>query len=327
MNRKIIICLLTTALLSTVPFVEAQQPAKVPRIGVLASPSAVFFLTRLNAFREGLRDLGYVEGKTIAIEYRFAEGKEERLPDLAAELVRLKVDVIVTSGAPAARAAKAATTTIPIIMSGVGDAVGIGLVASLARPGGNITGLSLLLPELSGKRLELLKETFPRVIRVAVLWNPLNPTNSIYLKETQATSQALALQLQSAEVRSLKDFEAAFESVTRGGAHGIIVLPDPLINTHHRLILDFAGKNRLPAMYGGPEFVEAGGLMSYAPSYTDHFRRAATYVDKILKGTKPADLPVEQPTKFEFIINLKTAKQIGLTIPPNVLVRADKVIK
>jgi putative ABC transport system substrate-binding protein len=328
MNRKKVVGLVLSAMLLALGFpAEAEQAKKISTIGVLAAPSASFISPRVNAFREGLHDLGYVEGKNIAIEYRYAEGKLDQLPALAAELVRLKVDVIVAVGTPAIKALKTATRTIPIVMATVGDPIGTGIVESLARPGGNITGLTILSPELSGKRLELLKETFPRVTRVAVLWNPSNQSNSIALKETQAASQALALQLQSLEVRSLKDFEDAFESATRIGAHAIITLPDALINTHHRRISDFAAKNRLPAMYAGPEFVEAGGLMSYAPSYTDQFRRAAYYVDKILKGAKPAELPVEQPTKFELVINLKAAKQIGLTIPPNVLARADRVIK
>jgi len=281
----------------------------------------------MNAFREGLYDLGHVEGKNISIEYRYAGGKLDRLPALAAELVHQKVDVIVTSSAPGAVAARNATSTIPVVFVTAGDPVDMGLVTSLARPGGNITGLTTHAPELSGKRLELLREVAPRITRVAVLWNPSNPSFSEMLKEMQAASKAHALQLQSLEVRSLEDFEAAFESITRGDSHAIIVVSDPLMNTHHRLILDLAVKHRLPAMYGGPEAVDAGGLMSYAPSFTDQYSRAATYVDKIFKGTKPADLPVERPMKFELVINLKTAKQIGLTIPPNVLYRADRVIK
>ena len=307
---------------------EAQQPKKVPRIGFLNAASPAALSARIEAFRLELRELGYVEGKNIVIEYRHAEGKLDRLSELAAELVRLKVDVIFSAGStPTARAAKQATSTIPIVFVGVGDAVAAGLVASLARPGGNITGLSALAPELSGKRLELLKETFPRVTRVAVLWNPSNPANSIVWKETQAASQAVALQLQSLEVRSLKDLEGAFESATRAGAHAIFALPDPLLLTHHRRILDLVAKSRLPAMYYQSDYVDAGGLMSYGPNQFDQYRRAATYVDKILKGAKPADLPVEQPMKFELIINLKAAKQIGLTIPQSVLYRADKVIK
>ena len=327
MSKKIVTWLLASILLATVSLVEAQQRGKVPRIGFLAAPAPSFFSTRMNAFREGLYDLGHVEGKNIAIEYRYAGGKLDRLPALAAELVRLKVDVIVTSSAPGALAAKNVTGTVPIVFVTAGDPVGIGLVTSLARPGGNITGLTTHAPELSGKRLELLKEVLPRITRVAVLWNPFNPGFSEMLKEMQAASQAHALQLQSLEVQSLEDFEGAFESLTRGDSHAIIVVSDPFLNTHHRLILDLAGKHRLPAMYGGPEVVDAGGLMSYAPSFTNQYRRAATYVDKILKGTKPAELPVERPMKFELVINLKTAKQIGLTIPESVLYRVDRVIK
>ena len=327
MRKKIPTWLLASILLATVSLAEAQQRGKVPRIGFLAAPSPSFFSTRMNAFREGLYDLGHVEGKNIAIEYRYAGGKLDRLPALAAELVRLKVDVIVTSSAPGAVAAKHATGTIPVVFVTAGDPVGMGLVTSMARPGGNITGLTTHAPELSGKRLELLKEVVPRITRVAVLWNPSNPGFSEMLKEMQAASQAHALQLQSLEVRSLEDFEAAFESITRGDSHAIIVVSDPFLNTHHRLILDLVVKHRLPAMYGGPEVVEAGGLMSYGPGFSDQYRRAATYVDKILRGMKPADLPVERPMKFELVINLKTAKQIGLTIPESVLYRVDRVIK
>ena len=327
MSKKIVTCLLASILLATVSLAEAQQRGKVPRIGFLAAPSPSFFSTRMNAFREDLYDLGHVEGKNIAIEYRYAGGKLDRLPALAAELVRLRVDVIVTSSAPGALAAKNVTGTVPIVFVTAGDPVGMGLVTSLARPGGNITGLTTHAPELSGKRLELLKEVLPKITRAAVLWNPSNPGFSEMLKEMQTASQAHALQLQSLEVQSLEDFEGAFESLTRGDSHAIIVVSDPLLNTHHRLILDLAGKYRLPVMYGGPEVVDAGGLMSYAPSFTDQYRRAATYVDKILKGTKPADLPVERPMKFELVINLKAAKQIGLTIPGSVVYRADRVIK
>jgi putative tryptophan/tyrosine transport system substrate-binding protein len=327
LSKKNVPWLLASILFVTISLAEAQQRGNVPRIGFLAAPSSPFFSTRMNAFREGLYDLGYVEGKNIAIEYRYAGGKLDRLPALAAELVRLKVDVIVTSSAPGAVAAKNATGTIPIVFVTAGDPVDMGLVTSLARPSSNITGLTTHAPELSGKRLELLKEVVPRITRVAVLWNPSNPGFSEILKEMQAASRAHALQLQSLEVRSLEDIEGAFESLTRSRAHAIIVLSDPVINTHHRLILDFAAKYGLPAMYGGPEVVDAGGLMSYGPSFTDQYSHAATYVDKILKGTKPADLPVKRPMKFELVINLKTAKQIGLTIPESVLYRVDRVIK
>ena len=326
-NTKFIWSVLGAMLLALSSNTEAQQPGKVPRIGFLAAPSPSFFSTRMNAFRDGLHDLGHVEGKNIAIEYRYAGGKLDRLPALAADLVHLEVDVIVSSSAPGAFAAKNATGTIPVVFVTAGDPVDMGLVTSLARPGGNITGLTTHAPELSGKRLELFKEVLPRITRVAVLWNPSNPGFSEMLKEMQAASKAHALQLQSLEVRSLEDFEGAFESITKGDSRAVIVVSDPFLNTHNRLILDLAVKHRLPAMYGGPEVVDAGGLMSYGPGFSHQYRRAATYVDKILRGMKPADLPVERPRKFELVINLKTAKQIGLTIPGSVLYRADRVIK
>jgi putative ABC transport system substrate-binding protein len=304
---------------------QAQQPAKIPRIGMLIVASASASTARVEAFRQRLRELGYVEGKNLVIEYRYAEGKPERLPDLAAELVRLKVDVIVTSGS-ASLPAKKASATIPIVFGVAADPVGSGLVSSMARPGGNITGLSNMAPDLDGKRLELLKEAFPKVARVAFLWVPAERGN-LTLTEMEAAAKALGLKLQSVEVRSLDDFEGAFARAKREGAQALITFPTALINAQQRQVLDFAAKNRLPAMYPTSEFVEAGGLMSYAPNYADLYRRAADYVDKILKGAKPADLPVEQPTKFEFIINLKAARQIGLTIPPNVLARADRVIR
>ncbi len=306
---------------------EAQQPARIPRIGILGASSASFNLPRVEAFRQRLRELGYVEGKNIVIEYRYAEGKLERLPDLAAELVRLKVDVIVTVGGTATLAAKKADVTMPIVFGNVGDPVGTGIVSSLARPGGNITGLSMMAPDLDGKRLELLKEAFPKVARVAFLWVPVDYRGNLALTEMEAAAKALGLKLQSLEVRVLEDFDGAFARAKRDGAQALITTNSALINNQQRQALDFAAKNRLPAMYHTSEFVEAGGLMSYAPNIADLFRRAADYVDKILKGAKPADLPVEQPMKFEFIVNLKAAKQIGLTIPPNVLVRADRVIR
>ncbi len=305
---------------------EAQQPAGIPRIGILIAPSASILSARVEAFRQRLRELGYVEGKNIVIEYRYAEGKLERLPDLAAELVRLKVDVIVTAG-PATLAAKKASATIPIVFAAANDPVGTGLVSSLARPGGNITGLSIMAPDLDGKRLELLKEAFPKVARVAFLWQPAGSRGNLALTEMEAAAKALGVKLQSLEVRGLDDFDSAFARAKRDGAQALITTHNPLITTQQRQVLDFAAKNRLPAMYPDSEFVEAGGLMSYAPNYTDLFRRAADFVDKILKGTKPADIPVEQPTKFEFVVNLKAAKQIGVTVPPNVLARADRVIR
>jgi putative ABC transport system substrate-binding protein len=305
---------------------EAQQAARIPRIGILFAASASVSLPRVEAFRQRLRELGYVEGKNVVIEYRYAEGKFERLPDLVAELVRLKVDVVVATGR-AIFVAKKAIATIPIVFAGAGDPVGTGLVSSLARPGGNITGLSLMSPDLNGKRLELLKEAFPKVARVAFLWSSGGPSGNLPLTEMEAAAKALGLKLQSLGVRTLDDFDSAFARAKREGAQALITNASGLINTQQRQVLDFAAKNRLPAMYPDSEFVEAGGLMSYTPNHTDLFRRAADYVDKILKGTKPADLPVEQPMKFEFIINLKAAKQIGVTVPPNVLVRANKVIR
>ena len=325
--HKKITTLVLCALLLALGFpTNAQQPARIPRIGILLAGSASFASARVEAFRRRLRELGYVEGKNIVIEYRYAEGKLERLPDLAAELVRLKVDVIFTAGA-ANSAAKKASATIPIVFANAADPVGTGLVSSLARPGGNITGLSLMTPDLDGKRLELLKEAFPKVARVAFLWVPGSTMGNLPLTDMEAAAKALGLKLQSLEVRSLDDFDSAFARAKRDGAQALITFPNALINTQQRQVLDFAVKNRLPAMYPESEFVEAGGLMSYAANYADLFRRAADFVDKILKGTKPADIPVEQPTKFEFIVNLKSAKQIGVTIPPNVLARADRVIK
>ena len=325
--RKIFLCLSIVALVGGAAIVEAQQPTKVLRIGFLGFTSLSGIAARIEAFRQGLRELGYVDGKNIVIEYRYAEGKLDRLSELAAELVRLKVDVIVTSGPSVTRAVKEATTTIPIVMGFDTDPVGNGFVASLARPGGNITGLSVVSPELSGKQLELLKEIVPKLSRVAVLGTSTNPGNSQALKETELAAGAYKVQLQNLDVLSPKDIETAFRDASKGGAGAVLVLASPIIESHRTQIADLAAKNRLPAIYYAPEFVEAGGLMSYGTSFADLFRRAATYVDKILKGAKPADLPVEQPTKFELVINLKAAKQLGITIPPNVLARADKVIR
>ena len=330
MNHKIVSCLAVSPMLYALCLsADAQQPKKVPRIGYLAP---VFpcsgSVPSLEAFRQGLRDLGYVEDKNITIECRSAEGKLDRQPDLAAELAQLKIDIIVAAGGePTARAAKQATQTIPIVMTNVGDPVVTGLVASLARPGGNVTGLVTMSPELSGKRLELLREAFPKISRVALFWNSANPEQEPQIKEIKVAGQALGIQLQILEVRATNDFDKAFSTITKERADALLTLPDPLSVSQGKRIADFAAKHRLPAMYPRMEFVDAGGLMVYGPSYNDLFRRAAVYVDKILKGAKPADLPVEQPTKFEFIINLKAAKQIGLTIPPNVLARADRVIK
>ena len=314
-------------LLATPLVAEAQQAAKVPRIGYLSPLSPSSDSIRIEAFRQGLRDLGYVEGQNIAIEYRYAEGKFDRLPDLAAELVRLKVDVIVASSTPGTLAAKNATSTIPIVMTASADPVPTGLISSLARPGGNITGLSLLSGELCGKRLDLLKEVVPKLSRVAVLLDPANPASLLQLRETEAAAKVLGVQLQPLEVRGPNpDFEKAFQATTRGRAGALITPDDAVILFYRTRIVDFAAKNRLPAMYGFRELVDAGGLMSYTANRSHLFQRAATYVDKILKGAKPGDLPVEQPTKFELVINLKTAKALGLTIPPSVLRLADEVI-
>ena len=325
MNKRTIVALLISLALASVHPTEAQQAGKIYHIGVL------FFGSRnqphLESFLRGLRELGYVEGKNIVFEYRYAEGKTDRLHELAAELVRLKVDVIVTTTSGSANAAQQVTETIPIILT-TGDPVGTGLAASLARPGGNVTGLSVLLPELSGKRLELLKETLPKITRVAVLWNPteaalLQPA----FKEIEVAAQAYTLQLHSIEVRSTEDIDTAFVGMKKARLNALLTILDPLTTLHSKRIVELAAKNRLPGMYPTRQFVEEGGLMAYGINIGDLYHRAATYVDKVIKGAKPADLPVEQPTKFEFIINLKTAKQIGVTIPPNVLARADKVIK
>ena len=327
MKKKLTVLALGAMLFALCSVSEAQQPAKIPRIGYLQVTASSAVAARTEAFRQGLRELGYVEGKNIVIEWRFAEGKADRLPALAAELVRLKVEVIVTSGPTVTRSAKEATVTIPIVMAFDNDPVGNGFVASLARPGGNITGLSTLAPEISGKQLELLKEIVPKLSRVAVLGTSTNPGNAQALKEIELAARAFRVQLQYLDVRGAKDIETAFRAASKGRADAVLVLAGPVLVTHRKQVVDLAVKNRLPAMYYRREFVEDGGLMSYGVNFTDLDRRAATYVDKILKGAKPADLPVEQPTKFELVINLKAAKQIGLTIPPNVLARADKVIK
>ncbi len=298
---------------------EAQQAGKVYRIGYLEMRPAA-----PKEFRQGLRELGYVEGKNIVIEPRFAKGKSDRFPGFAAELVRLKVDVIVTVSNPAARAAKNATTTIPIVMLAAGDPIRRGLVASLARPGGNITGLTNLDSKLHGKRLELLKEAFPRISRVAILWIRRQQKQS--MKEVKATGQALGIQIQSVVTRR-RDIETILSAISQERPDGLMVATSSPSIRHRARIIEFAAKRRLPAIYGVGGFVDAGGLMSYNADSQHMYRRVASYVDKILKGAKPADLPVERPTKFDFVINLKTAKQIGLTIPPNVLYQATKVIK
>jgi putative ABC transport system substrate-binding protein len=305
---------------------EAQQPKKIHRIGYLSGIDAATHSTRSEPFRQALRERGYIDGQNIAIEYRYAEGKLDRLPELAAELVRLKVDIIVSSAPPPTRAAKGATTTIPIVMAFDDDPVGSGFVASLARPGGNVTGLSSLAPEISGKLLELLQETVPKLSRVAVLGTSTVPQYAQVVKEIELAAKAFGVKDQYLDVLNANDIETAFRAASKGRADAVVVLGSPFLNSHRTQIVKLAAKSRLPAIYARPEYVEEGGLMTYGVNINDLFRRAATYVDKILKGAKPADLPVEQPTKFEFIVNLRAAKQIGLTIPPNVLVRADRVI-
>ena len=304
--------------------VEAQQPKKVPRIGYLG---LIEIPERDEAFRKGLSERGYVEGQNIHVEYRFAGGRVERLAELASEFVRLKVDVIVTTGTQVTDAAKRATKTIPIVFATTLDPVESGFVASFARPGGNLTGFSTLNVETAGKRLELLREVKPRISRVAVLQNPTNSASALMLKETEAAAKRLGIRLQSLEIRSPDDLVGAFQAATREQAGAVVSLPDILLASQQRRIRDFAITNRLPEISWSSEWAEAGSLMSYGANIPDLYRRAASYVDKILKGSKPPDLPVEQPMKFEFVINLKTAKQIGLTIPPNMLARADKVIK
>src|SRR5215470_12616726 len=327
MKGNLVRLILCAVLFALSPPVEAQQAKKIPTVGHLVLASFATVSARVEAFRQGLHDLGYVEGKTIVIEYRSADENLDRLPELAAELVRLKVDVIVTGGDIVTRVVKEATSTIPIVMPYDNDPVGSGFVVSLSRPGGNITGLSTLSPELSGKRLELLKETVPRLSRVAVFGTSTAPVNARALRETEVAARALGVQLQFLDVLGPKDFETAFRAASKGRPDAVINLVSAVLTSHRKYLIDFAAKSRLPAMYNAKEYVEDGGLMSYSANIPELFRRAATYVDKILKGAKPADLPVEQATKFEMAVNLKTAKQIGLTIPASVLLRADKVIR
>ena len=329
MERRTFLGTLAGGLLAAPRASEAQQAAKVARIGYLGENLAAGHHLR-GAFLKGLRDLGYLEGRNVVIEYRFTEGKLERYPALAAELVALKVDVIVAPLTPAALAAKQATKSIPLVFAAVGDPVADGLVTSLARPGGNITGLSLFGPELVGKRLEQLKHAVPGVSRVAFLWQPGvlgEGSEKDMLKGSEVAARTLGVQLQFVEARGPADLDGAFSEMTRARAGGLTVLPSAMFFGERSHLVALAAKNRLPAVYGSREYVDAGGLMTYGPDLADLFRRAATYVDKILKGAKPADLPVEQPTKFEFVINLKTAKALGLSIPPSLLQRADEVIQ
>jgi putative ABC transport system substrate-binding protein len=326
-----IVTLILSLLVVPLAAAAAQSPEKVPRVGYLSpgSPSEPFRQRRFEAFRQGLRELGYVEGQNIALESRWAEGKYERYPALAADLVRVQVDVIVTVGGAATQAAQHATRTIPIVMSVVNDPVGSGLVPSLARPGGNVTGLTVMASDLVGKQLELLKEVVPKVSRVALLRNPDNPASAPQLREAEAAARALGVRLQTLEARDPQEIDSAFAAMTRERAGALVVLADAVFLNQRRQIAELAAERRLPAVYGSSarEHAEVGGLMAYSANLLDLERRAATYVHKILKGAKPADLPVEQPMKFELVLNLKTAQALGLTIPPIVLFRADEVIR
>ncbi len=328
MKRREFITLLGGAAAAWPLTARAQQPAaKVPRIGFLGNSTAELEANLVGPFRDGLRALGYEEGRNIVIEYRWAEGKYERFPALIAELIALKVDVIVTAGTPASLAVKKATTSIPLVMVAVGEPVATGLVASLGRPGGNITGLTSMSSEMEGKRLELLKEVVPKISHVAVLWNAASPIQAIEEGEVRAAAQVLGMKMLSLGVRTQEEIEDALAVIVRERPGALLVLADRLFLHHRTHIMDFAAQHRLPGVHAYRELVEAGGLMSYGPSYADMHRRAATYVDKILKGAKPADLPVERPVKFELVVNLKAAKEIGLTIPPTLLGRADQVIE
>jgi putative ABC transport system substrate-binding protein len=328
MKSKITVLALCAMLFALCVPAEAQQAKKVPRIGFISPSSSATAGPRLEAFRQGLRDLGYIDGGNIAIEARWAEGLAERLPHLIAELIQLKVDVLVVGSAAGALAAKNAKSTTPVVFTAVTDPFGQGIISSLARPGGNITGVSLAVGDgFSGKWVELLKETVPKIARASVLGNPTHPVAQVFLRETQEAGRGLGVRLQFFEARDPGQLDSVLSKMEKERAGALLVTPDPLFSSQRRRIVDFAANRRLPSMFFSGDFVDAGGLMAYGPSFSDSYRRAATYVDKILKGAKPADLPVEQPTKFELIINLKTAKQIGLTIPQSVLYRADKVIK
>ncbi len=323
MNRRTFLSTVSGGLLAAPLAAEGQPAGRVWRIAVLGNENNPPW----EGFRQGLRDLGYVEGRNVTMEWRWSEGKTDRLPGLAMELVALRPDVIVASGTQAVRAAMQATSAIPIVMTTSSYPDKIGLVQSLSRPGGNVTGLSNVGPELSGKKVELLKEIAPKGSRVAVLWNPASPVEPLAVRELSTAAASVGVEIQSVEVRSPDDFPAAFATLSSSRVHALLALGNPINFRGRHLIADFALRNRLPSIYDERLFVDAGGLISYAPSFTDSFRRAATYVDKILKGAKPADLPVEQPTKFELVINLKTAKALGLTIPPSLLQRADQVIE
>ena len=326
-RRRLVLALMAGAL--TAPFASfAQQPAKIARIGFLHPASSQVLSTRLQAFRDGLRELGYVEGKNLQLEVRWGEGKLERLPTLADELVQAKVDVIVAATSPSVVAARQATQTVPIVMPVSSDPVGDGLVASLARPGGNITGLSLMAPELGQKRLQLLQETFPKVSRaVAVLWNPAYVGMRARFEQAQVAAPAAGLTVRSVEVRDTHELDVAFEAIIREHPDGLLLLADPFTFSQRARIVEFGAEQRLPVIYESSDFVDVGGLISYGPNINDMYRRSATYVDKILRGAKPADLPVEQPTKFEMAVNLRAAKALGIKFPESILLRADKVIE
>ena len=326
-NRRKLVIALGAGALSWAGAVCAQAPAKVRRIGFLSASSPPDTALWHQAFRLGLRDLGWIDGKNISFEYRYAEGRSDRLPDLAADLVRLKVDVIVATAPPDALAAHEATKAIPIVMAAGGDPVAFGLVESLVRPGGNITGLSQMGPELAGKRLELLKEMVPKLSRVAVLWNPQSAASTLNWKEIQLPARQLGIQLHSLEVRSPNELDKAFGDATRARAGALFIAGDPVIGTNLKRIAGLAAKSRLPSVYQWSEFADAGGLVTYGPDRADMFRRAATYVDKILKGAKPGDLPIDRVTKFELVVNMKTAKALDLTIPQPFLMRVDRVIE
>ncbi len=325
-DRRTFVGSLAVGVLSVPRAAEAQLAGRMHRIAVMVSGSPSVQTYRIEALQAGLRDLGYVEGKNIIIELRWAEGKYDRLPKLAAELVRLKVDVMVTGGTPSTKAAMQATTTVPIVMVGTGDPLRSRLVASLAKPGGNVTGVTQLGADVAGKRLQLLNDTVPNISRVAFLWNRANASQLPYFKELQAAARELKLTIQSVEAQEPLHLERAFAEMMRERPDALLVTADSLHELRHAWIVDFTAKNRLPALYQLREYVEAGGLMSYGASITEQYRHAATYVDRILKGTKPADLPVEQPTKFELVINRKTATALGLTIPPALLLQVDRVI-
>jgi putative ABC transport system substrate-binding protein len=327
LNVRLCACVLSALVLAVCLPVQAQQPAKVWKIGVLVSTSHALNASREDNLWQGLRQLGYVEGKNVEMEYRYADGQLDRLPQLAADLVRLKVDVIVVSGTRAAVAAKQATTTIPIVLAGVGDPVQAGLVSSLSHPGSNVTGVSRLSPDFIGKRVELIKEVIPKTNRIAALSNPDNLANTANLRQVDIKARTLAIELEIVTARNPNEFDSAFAAATKARSDALMLMPDALFHSYPSKIVELAAKNRLPAMYDRSNFVEAGGLMSFAVNVADLSRRAATYVDKILKGLNPANLPVDEPTRYDLVVNLNTAHTLEVTIPPNVLARADKVIK